>query len=254
MITDESYLNTPIDIEQELFEYFKFSKPKLILDIGACDGLDSIKYSRFFPVAKICSFEPIEFNYLQILNNIKKYNVENIKVEKIALSDVDGEAEFYLSSGFPGEKESEDWNFGNKSSSLLSPDKTVDIHPWLKFETKQMVTTKTLYTYLKENDIKQVDFIHLDVQGAELMVLNGAGAYLSKIKMIWLEVENVSLYKDQPLKNEVELFLQEHNFSKVKDTVDAVAGDQLWVNYSYFPFKYTKSKMYKFAKKIGLVK
>jgi FkbM family methyltransferase len=254
MISTDSYLNTPLDIEGELLDYFKYSKPKLIFDIGACDGLDSIKYSRIFPKSVICAFEPIENNYLQILNNIIKYNIDTIKVEKIALSDIDGEAVFYLSSGFPGEKENDDWNFGNKSSSLLVPDKTIEIHPWLKFESKEIVKTKTLHTYLLENNVKLVDIIHLDVQGAELMVLRGAKNYLSKVKMIWLEVENISLYKDQPLKNEVELFLMSNNFHKIKDTVNHIAGDQLWVNFDFFPLKKLTRNIYQILKSINFLK
>jgi hypothetical protein len=124
--------------------------------------------------------------------------------------------EFYLSSGFPGEKESEDWNFGNKSSSLLSPDKTIEIHPWLKFQTKQLETTKTINTYLKENNMKLIEFIHFDFQGAELVVLKGAKSYLSKIKMIWLEVENITLWKYQRLKMKLNYFYKNITFLKFK--------------------------------------
>jgi FkbM family methyltransferase len=254
MINDELYLQTPLDIQKELLQFFKYKSPKFIFDIGACDGLDSIKYSWLFPNSKVYSFEPIDNNYNLILKNLDKYSISNIIVEKLALSDSDGEAEFYLSSGSPDNVENSDWDYGNKSSSLLKPGKTIEIHPWLKFENKQLVKTKTLKNYMDENKIQTIDFIHMDVQGAELMVLNGAGNYLKNIKMIWLEVENIELYKNQPLKTDVESFLIKNNFRKIKNTVNSIAGDQLWVQYSYFPHKLMSSFVYKIFNKIGLLK
>lgn len=54
--------------------------------------------------------------------SIKKYKRQNIVLENIALSNENGTAEFFLSEGEPGDlKNSEEWDFGNKSSSLLPP-------------------------------------------------------------------------------------------------------------------------------------
>lgn len=255
MYNDLNYLNSPLEIHKELNSYFDLNKVKLILDIGACDGLDSIKYARLFSRSIVYSFEPLLNNFELIKKNLNNYNVRNVMPIQLALSNEKGIATFYVSSGRPEEiNEDIDWDFGNKSSSLLEPNKTKEIHPWLKFQESITVQTETLENFLIEKNNKIVDFVHMDVQGAELMVLQGAGKFISKIKMIWLEVENIELYKNQPLASDVEHFLLMNGFSKIKDTVDAVAGDQLWVNYSYFPLKKIKSKMYNFAKKTGFVK
>ena len=79
-----------------------------------------------------------------------------------------------------------------------------------------------------------VDFIHIDVQGAELKVLKGAENNIRKIKAIWLEVEKISLYKNQPLNCDVENFFERNNFLKIKDTVGNISGDQLYINKEYF--------------------
>jgi FkbM family methyltransferase len=113
----------------------------------------------------------------------------------------------------------------------------MEIHPWLKFEHQVEVNTEQLDSFCQNNSIQKIDLIHMDVQGAELMVLNGAEKMIPKIKMIWMEVENLKLYKDQPLKTDVESFMATHGFTKIKDTVSSIAGDQLWVNLSYFPRK-----------------
>lgn len=255
MYNDLEYLNRPLEINKELTSYFVVNDVKLILDIGACDGLDSIKYAKLFPKSEVFSFEPLLTNFELINRNIDRYQIQNIIPINLALSNIKGEATFYVSSGRPDEISEEiDWDFGNKSSSLLEPNKTKEIHPWLRFQEKIVVQTETLENFLNEKNIKIVDFLHMDVQGAELMVLQGAGKFISKIKMIWLEVENIELYKNQPLASDVEHFLLKNGFSKIKDTVNHIAGDQLWVNYTYFPKKRITSSLYKLFRKLGIVK
>lgn len=255
MYNDLNYLNTPLEINKELESYFDLNKVKLVLDIGACDGLDSIKYARIFSHSIVYSFEPLSNNFELINKNLIKYNVKNVEQIQLALSNEKGQATFYVSSGRPEEIiEDIDWDFGNKSSSLLEPNKTKEIHPWLKFQESITVQTETLENFLIQKNNKIVDFVHMDVQGAELMVLQGAGKFISKIKMIWLEVENIELYKNQPLASDVEHFLLMNGFSKIKDTVNHIAGDQLWVNYTYFPKKRITSSLYKLFRKLGIVK
>jgi hypothetical protein len=92
------------------------------------------------------------------------------------------------------------------------------------------VQTDTLANFCASRQIDTIDFIHMDVQGAELKVLAGAGDLISRIKAVWTEVERIPLYAGQPLKSDVERFMEDHAFLKLKDTVGAVSGDQLFVN------------------------
>ena len=245
-MNDETYINSPIEIENELIDYFSKNKKITIFDIGSCDGLDSIKYARLFPNSKIYAFEPLSKNVELINVNSKKYNVSNVNVISFALSDKIGKEKFYVSSGNPEELKSDEWDYGNKSSSLLPPDKANEVLDWLKFEDEISVDTITLNKFCSDEKIEIIDFIHMDVQGAELLVLKGAQNFISSIKMIWLEVENISLYKNQPLKQDVESFMITNGFTKIKDTVNHVAGDQLWVNLVFFPRKKLTHTIWKF--------
>jgi hypothetical protein len=75
----------------------------------------------------------------------------------------------------------------------------------------------------------------MDVQGAELMVLQGAGDFINSIKIIWLEVSKVHLYKDQPLVGEVYAFMTDNYFVLAKDCVEEVQGDQLYISKAFYP-------------------
>ena len=140
--------------------------------------------------------------------------------------------EIYVSEGTPDHKKGliENWNFGNKSSSLLPPKLVKETHPWLQFDKRQEVQVKTINEVCCEHNFQHIDFIHLDVQGVELDVLFGAQEMLANITLIWLEVENLELYDSQPVKKDIEAFFKKNEFTKIKDTVGPVSGDQLYVN------------------------
>lgn len=222
---------SPIDLELNIF--FKKTNKLVILDIGACEGEDSIRYKKLFPNAQVFSFEPLPSNLLKIKENFRKFGLDSlIEVQPFAMSDVEGTATFYVSSGVPPQKKNDDnWNYGNKSSSLLEPTLAMrENYAWLDFHEKIEVKTKRLDAFLKERYLNRIDLIHLDVQGAELKVLEGAGSSLQFVKAVWTEVENVELYEQQPLRQDVEKFLLNRGFIKLVDTVSSVSGDQFYIN------------------------
>ncbi len=234
----EEYVNSEIPVKKQLLNYFNVDKLLTIFDIGSCEGEDSIRYSKLFPKAIIHSFEPNPLNYNKAKKNIQNYNaMQNITLNNIALSNSIGTKKMYISSGHPkGTENNSKWNYGNKSSSLLKPNMSLmkKNYSWLTFNDVINVQTSTLLTYCDNNNIKEIDFVHLDVQGAEKKVLEGAGALMVKIKMIFLEVENVELYINQPLKNEIEGYLIKNHFRKIIDIGNGVTGDQLYFNEKIF--------------------
>jgi FkbM family methyltransferase len=203
------------------------------LDIGGCEGEESIRYSRIFPLSSIYIFEPLPENQKLVVENIIKYNAENIELIPVAVSDEEGVSQFYVSSGHPENQSKDlDWDFGNKSSSLLSPE--INPHKWLNFNDIINVKTITLNSFLANNKIDIVDFIHMDVQGAELKVLIGAKDFIKKTKAIWLEVADIELYKDQPLRKDIENFMNSNGFYLVKSEIEGKVGDQFYLNKKYY--------------------
>ena len=230
-----NYINTPIVFQEKLLNYFSQNSEIIIFDIGACEGEDSIKYANLFPNSKIYAFEALPNNIDKINAMITKYGNNRINVIPQALSNKVGVASFFVSSGTPeGYNENTGWDFGNKSSSLLPPDKVKEHFEWLLFNNEIQVETNTIINYCNNNNIKAIDLVHMDVQGAELLVLEGAQDFLNNIKMIWLEVEVVSLYKNQPLKEDIENFMKRHKFRKIFEKIDNLSGDQLYVSSDFY--------------------
>lgn len=124
----------------------------------------------------------------------------------IALSNSVGEKELYVtkapmcSSLYPPDE-----NFLARFQGLpelVNLDFTIDIE------------TTTLDLFCQEENIEEIDFLQIDVQGADLDVLQGAINMLNKtVLAIQIEVEFSPLYINQPLFADVDYFLREQKFS-----------------------------------------
>jgi len=149
----------------------------------------------------------------------------------LALSDRAGVATFHVSSGRPPEEfAGADWNYGNKSSSLLPPAAKDPMYGWIEFKEAITVRTETLDAFCAARGIGRIDFIHMDVQGAERLVLAGAGEMLPRIGALWLEVSDKPLYAGQMLRPEIEAFMQAHGFALGCEVRREIEGDQFYVN------------------------
>jgi FkbM family methyltransferase len=226
-----AYLAELSEPERELMKLFSPDAALTICDIGACEGEDSIRYGRRFPQARVFAFEPLPANQAVVRANFARYGAARAELVPLALSDRTGEATFHVSSGKPREEWSgPDWNYGNKSSSLLPPAGAEPMHGWIEFKETVTVRTETLDRFCRERAIDRIDFIHMDVQGAEHLVLQGAVAMLPRITALWLEVSDQQLYRGQKLRGEIESFMRGHGFRLGFESRREVEGDQFYVN------------------------
>ena len=106
----------------------------------------------------------------------------------------------------------------SQSSSILELDLHKQMHPHVFEVNRYKVTTTTMDTFIKEEklDMNRYNFLNLDLQGVELSVLQGMKDNLKYIDYIYSEVNEKHLYKDCGLINEVDDFLKNHGFKRVK--------------------------------------
>lgn len=226
-----TYLSEPTGHEQILTGLFKRSESLTIFDVGACEGEDSIRYAKLFPEARIYSFEPLAENQRLARANFEKYQVQTAELVGAALSDRGGTAAFHVSAGEPPVPfRGKDWNYGNKSSSLLSPKTAEPMFGWLRFETVVEVPCETIDAFCAQRHIRRIDFVHLDVQGAESLVLAGARRMMTKITAIWLEVSDEELYAGQRLRPDIERWMRRRGFVRCLEMRRDAEGDQFWMN------------------------
>ncbi|MDO8541031.1 MAG: FkbM family methyltransferase [Opitutaceae bacterium] len=217
--------------EREITRLLRHRRNAVIFDIGACEGEDSIRYARRFPHGKVYSFEPLPANQVLVRANLARHCIDHAELVPLALSNRPGVATFHVSAGEPPEKfAGDDWNYGNKSSSLLPPAGSEPMHGWLLFPTEISVACDTLDGFCAGRGIQRVDFIHMDVQGAEWLVLQGSHRMLPSTTAVWLEVANAELYRGQRLRSDIERFMTAAGFAVLAQDMRGVEGDQFYVN------------------------
>jgi FkbM family methyltransferase len=73
--------------------------------------------------------------------------------------------------------------------------------------------TTTLDAFCQQEGVKNIDFLQIDVQGADLQVLKGAELMLPSVLGIQIEVEFAPLYLNQPLFADVDSHLRNRDFT-----------------------------------------
>lgn len=193
-------------------------KNPVIVDCGAHIGSDSIELSKIFPKAKIYSIEPIPVIFERLKHNTRRRN--NIQCFNIALSNKNGQAEFFVSSGS-----------SDASSSLLRPSEHKIDHPTVMFNDSIIVTTQTLNDWGSRNNVSGIDFLWLDMQGFEYQMLSSSTEALSKVKVIHTEVSLKEVYEGAIVYSEFKLWLESQGFKLVKEAIPAGSdmGNALFV-------------------------
>ena len=167
----------------------------VILEIGCNDGGHTQWFLRIFDNPRIYCFEPDPRAVQRFKRRIG--HRENVHLFELALSDSTGEIEFFQSSGTRPSKpggQPDDWD---KSGSVRKPKDHLRVHPWVKFSEVITVPTMTLDDWCTSQGIEQIDFIWMDVQGAEMDVFRGAARTLERTHLLYTEYSNREMYKGQ---------------------------------------------------------
>lgn len=145
-IIDEVYI-------RKVYEpYLPKAHHGICLDIGANVGFTSYYFSRYFD--KVYSLEPSKTHRVALERMIKDAKLTNVEVLPYALSHKNGRETFVH----------------NANRTSFSLEKVLDDKTG-----SEEVETITIDTLVKQLDIKQIDFMKLDIEGSEGHVLTSEG-------------------------------------------------------------------------------
>ncbi|MEM3191658.1 MAG: FkbM family methyltransferase [Candidatus Parvarchaeota archaeon] len=159
--------------EPEMYPFIKnvLSECNNFADVGANSGYYTIMASKLIQ-GEVYAFEPNEYSYERLVNNISLNKLTNVRPFKIGLSDRRGSAIMYDSPS------------GDGTNTMIKIPKSPKSYS---------IKVDTLDNVLKD---EKVDVIKVDVEGYEEEVLKGAIHHLDSVKFIFFELNrDILLYK-----------------------------------------------------------
>jgi FkbM family methyltransferase len=181
--------------EDVIIEYFRPKEGDIVVDIGAHIGRYTIIASkRVGANGKVIAIEADPNNFEILNRNVQLNRLENITTMNYAAFSKETKIKLYLPAG----------DIFTKYNTIMSN------WIWVKPEDKFVeVNANTLDNLLQQIGIKQVNWIKIDVEGAEFEVLKGAHNLLLNSKNIVLLMEVHGSPNDYRLK--LEEFIRSYN-------------------------------------------
>jgi len=178
-----------------------------IFDLGANIGDTALQYSNLFTKAKIYAFEPFPDLFQKLQARFRKNNL--VKPIKAAVADTSSDRNFYITRH-------------SASHSLLPPSDNAEkwMDPRADNDAFQIlkqieVPVVTIDGFCKQESIDEIHILKMDIQGGELMALEGAKGKLRQgsILLIYTEMLFVPIYKGQASYHNICNFLSEYGYS-----------------------------------------
>lgn len=201
---------------------------KLLIEVGAFDGKDSLKYhSNGY---KVFTFEPKKDLFEDLSNRTKE--LKNYTVINKAVCKTNGKTIFNICRN------------GGASSILEFKSKDELIKNWgenrkdIHFANKSYeVETIRLDTFLEEYKLENtmIDFLHIDAQGVDLEVLESLGDYIQNViegvvETVKDKEKSIYVNQNENTYDNVKKFLEKNNFKITK----VVSNDKTGCEFNVF--------------------
>jgi FkbM family methyltransferase len=175
---------------------------KGVLHLGASTGQERDAYDTYCK-GLVIWVEAIPKVYLDLQQNIKSYPQQT--AHNACLSNVDGDEVVFNVS-----------NNESQSSSILELGVHALIHPEVHYIEQIAMKTQRVDTLLKDVDVSTINFLNVDLQGAEHLAIEGMGDLIKNIDYALLEVNMKETYKGCMLVEELDYFMLQRGFERVE--------------------------------------
>jgi len=156
-------IDHPFNIPKDLNQYlsnFELKSGDVVLDAGAFRGHISLYFALLVgPTGQVVAFEPDEKNIEFLSKNLYRNDLENVKIERTLLWDKSEQILFCEQ--------------GNESSSAV----------WIpKGGQSELKQADTIDALVQKHNLDKVNFVKMDIEGAEIQALDGAVETIGKYK------------------------------------------------------------------------
>jgi len=145
----------------------------VILEAGACGGEDTVNFPKVWPECTVHAFEPVPAFFETLKKSV--HNLSNVHLYNFGLFTKTGEYKFYLCQGqTPG------------GASSLFPSAGM---PECQYDERPIsIFCKNLDEWAQEYMVDHIDYMWLDMEGAEYYVLSSAPRMLKTVRVITCEL------------------------------------------------------------------
>jgi FkbM family methyltransferase len=183
----DAFPSDPYHAQEVFIKKLGISKP-VIFDVGAHQGETVSRYKEIFPESEIYCFEPSPDNAKRLRDRFSSDS--SIHVYECAISDDNEIKTFYVNELDATNSLLPRTNKGRRYYSKSAGSKS-------SLEVKAL----TIDEIVKKESINHIDKLKFDIQGGELMALNGAKSLLSNgnVSLIYTEALFAPHYENNPL-------------------------------------------------------
>ena len=195
-----------------------------ILDAGAHFGEDTFKISKLWPSGKVIAFEPNPLCFSTIQEQLPSH--PNVVFYPAALGVKTGITQLYISEGDT-----------SGADTIMTP--AMDDALWKYMLPKDFSQTVevpiwNLDEWAQKYGVKGIDFMHLDMEGAEGMMLKACPNILKTVSFIQIEYRHSKPFHDAMSYPEIIKFLHEKGFNLLrcqehKAAYFNIIGDALFI-------------------------
>jgi FkbM family methyltransferase len=141
---------------------------RTILDVGANCGATTVYFAHKYPEARIHSFEPGSSPRAILERNVAR--LPNVDVHPIGLYSSDAEMPLYFGDG------------DSIVASVFRRDANLD--------ASELVQVRDAGSWAAEHGIDRIDILKVDVEGAEVAVIQSLAHLLPTVKVLYLEYDS----------------------------------------------------------------
>lgn len=197
-------------------------RPTGVLHLGAHEGEEAEAYQR----AGIRRVVWVEGNPELVDGLRERVEPRGHRVFGALVSDRQGEAvRFHVTNNF-------------QSSSILELGTHLEHHPEVHVTHTLDLETTTVDSLAREHDFSGLNFMNLDLQGAEMKALRGAAETLRDVDYVYSEVNREAVYKNCPHISEIDGYLGGYGLNRVVTKWSPAGwGDALYVRGGVNPLR-----------------
>ena len=151
----------------------------VVIEVGANQGSYTALFSRLVGgTGKVHAFEPVNESFERLSERLRSINTKNVTAWQMGVADCEiDEREIII----PGKDSQQASLVAHRGGSWAHAKET----------RREVVSITSLDAYLKKHGVSHVDFVKLDVEGAELFVLQGGRQCFAQFKpLLHLEIES----------------------------------------------------------------